>query len=583
MQEHAQKEEEFDIKKIFAPFTTTKAIHWIVIIGLIVYANMLFNGFVWDDLTYIINNPTIHSFNIVSILNSFKESLFNSGGEYRPITAIYFLITYAFFGNSPFFYHFIQLSLHIVNTILIFILFAKFFSRKISLFLSVIFLIHPMQVEAISYIASTGNPLFFLFGIIALLIGISNNVDTQRQIVIFCLLLLSLFARETGILFLLLIIFYRILFNKKQTVSFLIFSLITLSIYLFARIVIGGIYLTKLDLVLIARLSLLGRLINIPAIFFYYIKTFFIPITLSVDQQWIVQKINYPDFYFPLLIDLLFLVAIGILGIYISKKRKEMLRVFLFFSVWFLTGVAFHLQIVPLDFTVSDRWFYFPMVGLLGIIAIVIQLVGGNYKKVKIAAYIGAIIIVLLFSFRTIVRNTNWQNQLTLFTHDITLQDNFDSENNLGSAYTQIGDAKKALIHYEKSVSLLPNDTNLFNLGYTYQQLNNLSEAKKYYVMVVENRNSHSTIKSYAFQALGFMYINSNPKLAKEYSLMGLQEYPNNGSLYSILAISEYRFHDRADALIAAEKAKVFLPNEETYDLYLLILNNKPLHVTDNH
>jgi hypothetical protein len=39
MQDHESKEEEFDIKKLLVPLTSLKAVHWIIIIGLLVYFN----------------------------------------------------------------------------------------------------------------------------------------------------------------------------------------------------------------------------------------------------------------------------------------------------------------------------------------------------------------------------------------------------------------------------------------------------------------------------------------------------------------------------------------------------------------
>jgi protein O-mannosyl-transferase len=578
MREHEQQIEEFSIKRFFIPLTTSKAIHWIIIVGLIVYANMLFNSFLWDDITYITNNPQIHALTLQTFINTFKVNLFNSGGEYRPLTAIYSFLMYSVFGNAQFFYHIFQLCLHITNAVLVFIFLRFFFSKKISLFLSLIFLIHPMQTEAVSFIASIGNPLFFLFGISALILSTKDKVGIGKITVIYLLLFLSSLAKETGILFIFLILFYRLVFHKKQIGAFLLGSSVSLSLYLLFRVVIGGVYLTKIVLTSIARLSLAGRLINIPEIFYYYIKTFFLPVTLSVDQQWVIRKINFSMFYFPLIIDLIFLTGIVILGWYIFKRQKSQFPVYLFFFFWFLIGIGLNLQIFPLDFTVSDRWIYFPMVGLLGLMALFISIVCKHFRKIQTYGYILALVILLFLSVRTIIRNTNWQNQLTLFSHDITIQDNFDSENNLGSAYTQIGNPKLALIHYKKSVSLLPNDTNLYNLGYTYEQLGDTKDARKYYQKVLADKSSRSTIKLFAFQALGFMFINNEPKTAKQYALSGLQEYHTDGSLYSVLAIRDYQLHDRSDALSAAHKAEIYLPNGETNVLYLLILNNKPLN-----
>src|SRR6185437_16776855 len=108
MSEHDSKEE-FSFKNYFVPFTTTKAIHWIVVIGFVVFGNMFFNHFVWDDKSYVILNTDIHTFNFLKIIGT---NLFNSAGQYRPISVTYFTLLYGLFNNTPFFYHFIQLVLH---------------------------------------------------------------------------------------------------------------------------------------------------------------------------------------------------------------------------------------------------------------------------------------------------------------------------------------------------------------------------------------------------------------------------------------------------------------------------------------
>lgn len=199
MQEHEQKENNYSFKNYFIPLTTTKAIHWIIVIGLIVYANMLFNSFVWDDISYILLNPDVHTLNLFYL---FGNNHFNTLGQYRPIPAVYFAVLYSLFSNSTFFYHLIQLIFQLTNVILLFILFKYFFNTKLSFFLSLVFLVHPMQVESVSYISQTPSILFFSFGIAALLIYIKNKKSIRSNSIIFILLLLSVLTKESGILFL---------------------------------------------------------------------------------------------------------------------------------------------------------------------------------------------------------------------------------------------------------------------------------------------------------------------------------------------------------------------------------------------
>ena len=121
---------------LFVPFTTLKAVHYIILIGFLVFGNALFNGFVWDDKTYILNNAGVHTINVI---DAFKQNFFNNGGQYRPIPVIYFSILYSFFNTVPFFYHFIQITLHIINALLVFLLFKHAFSKKLAFFFSLIF------------------------------------------------------------------------------------------------------------------------------------------------------------------------------------------------------------------------------------------------------------------------------------------------------------------------------------------------------------------------------------------------------------------------------------------------------------
>ncbi len=173
-------QQEFSLKRFFIPLTTKKAIHIIAIVGFIVYFNMLFNGFVWDDITYILNNPQVHSINLSTI---FGPSLFNSSfaGFYRPIYFLYTSLLYSVFQDTSFIYHITQLLLHIVNTILVYFLFKRFFSRYLALFLSLLFLIHPIQVESVSYIIGANSVLFFLFGISALLLSRKYTIKNHTS------------------------------------------------------------------------------------------------------------------------------------------------------------------------------------------------------------------------------------------------------------------------------------------------------------------------------------------------------------------------------------------------------------------
>ncbi|MBI5122715.1 hypothetical protein HZA75_02535 [Candidatus Roizmanbacteria bacterium] len=226
-----QHEQEFSLKSLIFPLTTFKAINIIIFVGLLVFGNVLFNGFVWDDNLFIINNPDVHTLNIAHL---FTANKFNAISYYRPVSAVYFAFLYSIFGTNAFFYHFMQIALHIINVILVYILVRNLFQRidlkssplkiefsnLIILFLSLVFLVHPINVESVAYIAASQSELLFLFGILALLISIKKSIATKQLILVSILLLLSILTKEVGILFLFMVLLFQFLFNRQRFLKF---------------------------------------------------------------------------------------------------------------------------------------------------------------------------------------------------------------------------------------------------------------------------------------------------------------------------------------------------------------------------
>ena len=83
------------------------------------------------------------------------------------------------------------------------------------------------------------------------------------------------------------------------------------------------------------------------------------------------------------------------------------------------------------------------------------------------------------------VRNSNWRDNLTLFSHDIQFNKNFDLENILGVELMRAGKTKEALVHFKQSVDMYPYDNNLSNLGVAYEELGHLNETKEYFLKAI--------------------------------------------------------------------------------------------------
>lgn len=573
-------EQEFSFQRYFLPLTTLKALHIILLVGLIAFANSVFNSFVWDDKIFITQNPDMFRFDIVKL---FAVNKFNQGSYYRPIPAVYFAALYSFFKETPFFYHVLQILLHVTNAALVFVLFKRFFMKSISLLLVLVFLVHPIQVESVVYIAQSVSPLFFLFGIIALLLSMDDRIGAKKTIVIFVLSLLSCLTKETGFLFIGLIVLYRILCKRQHIRRFLLCGSLVTLLYFLLRFGVGKVFFMKPVLVPMASLPFGIRLINVPAIIWYYARTLLFPNTLAVDQLWTRTTLSPGTFFFPLLIDSIFLFVILATGFYLYKTNHKNCTLFLFFTAWLVFGLGMLLQLFPLDMTIADRWFYFPLVGVLGLLGLVLNGIPMQKRSLKVTLTAGMVTILLLLSIRTIERNTDWKDPVTLYSHDSHIEDNFDVENNLGSELSLVGRYHDAEMHLKKSIQLFPYEMNYANLGATYQRLGDLSNAQKSAETALQMKgykvepHRHEE-ETYVNLASIYMQQNAFAEEVKELH-QGLTDYPNSPRMWLYLAYSEYQLHHQEKALYAASQAYRYSPNTITAGLYQNIMSQQPLKI----
>jgi Tfp pilus assembly protein PilF len=575
-----KQENDLSFRDLFVPLTTRKIIGFIVIIGLIVFLNMLFNGFVMDDKTFIASNPEIHSWSIISF---FRSSLFNSNGHYRPIPAIYFTLIFNLFNGNVFVLHFFQLVIHIVNTILFYLLLSKFTNKKLSFLLSLIFLVHPLQVESVSYIASSDNPLFFLFGLSALLLSSQTNQSYKKFFCTSILLMLCVLTKETGFVFVLLALLYQLLFQQDNRLIAFIGAFSLFLLYFGVRLGLSHVLFMKPEAAAISRLSLVSRLTNSPIILVYYIKTCFFPTQLVVDQQWLIKNISINEFFLPLIVSLVFFVLTATAGIYLQKTSKKSFSVYTFFFLWFWGGISLHLQIFPLDATVADRWMYFPLAGLLGMLGVLLNNIKIGWSK---KGYIIVATILVLLSVRTIIRNLDWTDAFTLYSHDSKIHTNYNMENNLGLEYFSKGDYEEAIVHYKYSAEMLPYDATFANLAQTYDKIGQLAQARKHYLEAINTKNkspnTRDLILMIAYERLGYISIRLDPPgKATAFIKQALTMYPNSPSLWVDLAIGEQKMGNQPDALAAAKKAVNLLPNTGTRRIYNQIQNRQMIQLSN--
>src|SRR5262249_41694443 len=150
----------------------------------------------------------IHTLSRITNLFINQLSGFDANLFYRPFPFIFYTFIYSFSGINTFYYHLLQLFFHISNTVLILFIVKRFLKLRIAFILSLIYLIHPINQESVIYISAMPETLFVFFGLIALFFLQKKSTNTIDIVFANIALLLSLFSKETGVLFIIMAITY---------------------------------------------------------------------------------------------------------------------------------------------------------------------------------------------------------------------------------------------------------------------------------------------------------------------------------------------------------------------------------------
>ncbi len=346
---------------------------------------------------------------------------------------------------------------------------------------------------------------------------------------------------------------------------------LVLTIYAFLRIGLAHVTIgTGMSgAIPIEHASMGIRLFNLPIILFYYFQTFFFPQHLAISQQWLLSSQNLATVVLVALAISIIFAALGIIGVVIYRQHRKQWSVYLLFALWLVIGLLIHSNILwPLDATVADRWFYFPMVGILGLIGTLMQLYKAKINTVpKLLPMLLAVVLVSSLSIRTIVRNANFVDNITLFSHDIQYSaDSSLLQAGLGTVLIDNGRYSEAEAHLVRSIELDPSGYLEWNtLGLLYEKMGKIDEAKRAYMNAVKNASEFAISN----RNLGlFLLIYDTPQSAEAFLQKSLQRLPQDGNLLMLYALTEHKLgHDDA-ALTAARQAALYNPDRLAQVIY---------------
>jgi len=122
-------------------------------------------GFInFDDHRYVYENAYVQSgLNWNSIGQAFSSELAKVG-HWHPVTWLSWMLDYQIFGLNPQGFHLMNLLFHVMNTILLFLIFHRMTKTLWpSAFVACLFAIHPLHVESVAWITERKDVLSTFF------------------------------------------------------------------------------------------------------------------------------------------------------------------------------------------------------------------------------------------------------------------------------------------------------------------------------------------------------------------------------------------------------------------------------------
>lgn len=398
----------------------------------LVYYDSFNNSFVYDDYPFVVENKAIKNLDIKSIVSNFTDRNSVSSSEnlskdvWRPLMTTSFAIDYKFWKLNPRFYHIENTAWHAANAALVYIITFLILNNGLAAFItSIVFAIHPVQTEAVTWISGRSNVLFLFFFLLSFIFHIRNK---SRKSLLNCLCLISftcsLLSKEMAIVLPLILILYDLHFSGERNIKYYTkyyfpFFLIA-AFYTFARFSILGVIAQKEDWWGGGiSYNLLTMLKAVAA----YIRLLLLPINLKVGYLIDIPK-SILDKDMIIAISILFSTAIA----YLLLRKNKALS---FYMLWFFISLVPVYNIVPFKAVMAERFLYLPLVGFASIFGIF-------FSKVKNSLKYILIFILIMYGIGTISRNVEWRDELTFYMQDAAHSPlNPKSHYNLGYAYAK--------------------------------------------------------------------------------------------------------------------------------------------------
>ena len=472
------------------------------VVAAAVYGNTLHSPFVFDDLENIRSNRALRIDDLGP--GSLVKAGFSGPSYRRPVANVSFALNYYLGGYQVFGYHLVNIIIHWLCGVFLYLLLDLTLAiwaperpaqRWIAFCAALIWLVHPIQTQAVTYIVQRMTSLSALFYVMCLWayargrslhLGLAGNQETgNRAPAIYYIAsliagLLAMGTKEVAAPLPVFVYLYEWYFiqnlNKdwfRRNAAYLITALVALG--LAGLVYLGFDPMEKILSGYGRRDFTLGqRLLTEPRVVLFYLSLILVPhpARLNLDHHFPVsQSLTDPASTLFSLLLLTGLVAAAL----VTARRQRLLS---FGILWFLGNLVIESSVIGLEIAFEHRN-YLPSMFLIlaGVTA------GFQVMKKPRAAVTVFTVVAVIFSLGTIQRNRIWQNEVVLWQDCVMKSpDKARPHYNLGLVLAENGQSPKAIEHYRRALQIEP-DTATFhtNLAIELAALGDIDGAMRHY------------------------------------------------------------------------------------------------------
>ena len=449
--------------KQFGPFLVFLAL---CALGLLVYGQTVPYPFVHDEVVFIQQNPRLAFFDWKNI---FQATTVPAGTEavinvyYRPLLELLYRVEYIFFGLNPAGYHFFNILFHIANSFLVYYLVNVLLRgrKEFALAVAVLFLLHPVQSEAVACISGISN-LLFAFFVLASLCFYSKYLqqDSARfYILSLSAFALALLAKEQAVI-LPVLLFLLEMISPPSSPRPLIPRAVRIGGYFVVLMIYWGarkILIPDGALPAVAfNYELFLRVLSIPRTVLMYLGTIFFPHDLHYYRSVDILRPNGVSI-------ILFLVVLSaVVGIILKVPRSHR-RVLLVGAGWFGITLLPVLNIVPLinEYSLiltAEHFLYLPLLGVLLFVLGLGDILLSVFPEPRRIFWAkgGVCVLAVILGAATIRQSTCWAGEIPLFERTVKFEKDLGRAHILlAKAYYRNGEYAKAIGMYRRALAIM--------------------------------------------------------------------------------------------------------------------------------